>query len=138
MQLKEGTFCSGRPNGISKVLIQLTLCLPRTAEWEASLESWPLNSAIALSLPGARVPVLKDQGVTRLLVVLTSTGQRPLGFLGLCFSVPPTSQIFFFLKDVRWLVSKLLLRVAAIQGDGCEVHRWQSCPTCGEWPRKKS
>lgn len=28
--------------------------------------------------------------------------------------------------DVMWLVSRLLLRVAEVQGDGCEVHRRHS------------
>lgn len=36
------------------------------------------------------------------------------------------SFFFFFLKGVRWLVSKLLFGVGAIQVDWCEVHRRQS------------
>lgn len=74
-------------------LIRRTLYSPRSPEeGRGSLDSWPQNSANALSIPGVHVPAFKGQ---RARLSPASPGQPVPGTIGLCLSVSSTSQIFF-------------------------------------------
>lgn len=93
-------------------LIRRTLYSPRSPEeGRGSLDSWPQNSANALSIPGVHVPAFKGQ---RARLSPASPGQPVPGTIGLCLSVSSTSQIFF----------KGLLGFKAATQSGSNSSRW--------------
>lgn len=102
------------------------------AEGRESLDLKPQNSADALCIPEASVPVVqKPEGKGAKWSSSESPGSLPLVPLDFTFQCLPRLRFFFF-KGFRWLVSKQLLRMGAIEVDGCEAGRmdaerlWQS------------
>lgn len=76
-------------------LIRHTFYLPRsTAEGRRPLDSWPQNSATALSILGARVPAFKGQRArVRGGCLPHLQGSQSPGAVGLYLSVSSASQI---------------------------------------------
>lgn len=93
--------------------IRFTFSLPRsTAAEKESLDSWPPSSAFASSVPEAPVAVFKGQrqGPPRGCLPHPE-GSQPLVLLDSAFQC--FGLLRFFFDGVRYLASKLLLRVEA-------------------------
>lgn len=92
--------------------IRFTFSLPRsTAAEKESLDSWPPSSAFALSVPEAPVAVFKGQRAGGTKRLSSASGGQPLVLLDSAFQC--FGLIRFFFDGVRYLASKLLLRVEA-------------------------
>lgn len=115
-------FCNGTLSSISILLWSGVHCIRQGVQRRGE----------ALWIPGLRILQMPCPFLESMSLCSKARGQGCLPHLQGSQSLVPVdfaSQCLrllrFFLQGVRWLVSKLLLRVGAIQVDGCEAGMWR-------------